>query len=52
VRIWDPSTSACLLTVPTHHAARAISQVGDFAAIGLYAGVLMIKPQLTWADPP
>jgi len=43
VRIWDPSTGACLLTVPTHHEALAVAWVAESLAIGLTAGILVIK---------
>ncbi len=44
VRIWDPATGACLLTVPTHHEALAVAWVAESLAIGLTAGILLIKP--------
>ena len=44
VRIWNPETEACLLTVPTHHAAFAVEWVGEALVIGLAAGILVIKP--------
>jgi hypothetical protein len=44
VRIWDPDTGACLLTVYTHHAAVAVAWIAESLAIGLDAGILMIKP--------
>ncbi len=46
VRIWDPHTAAPLLTVPTHYAALAVVQVGESLAIGLSAGILVIKPNV------
>ncbi len=42
VRLWDPATAACTLTIPTHHAATAITWVGGRLAIGLSAGILVI----------
>ena len=45
VRIWDPQTAACLLTVPTHCSADALAWVAESLAIGLGAGILMIKPR-------
>ena len=43
VRIWDPETEACLLTVPTHHPALAVSWVAESLAVGLTVGILVIK---------
>jgi hypothetical protein len=43
VRIWDPETRACLLTVPTHHTALAVEWTAEWLAIGLVAGILVIK---------
>ena len=43
VRIWDPETRACLLTVPTHHTALAVKWTAEWLAIGLVAGILVIK---------
>jgi WD40 repeat protein len=45
VRIWDPETGACLLTVPTHYPPQATAWVGGSLAIGLGAGILVIKPR-------
>jgi WD40 repeat protein/DNA-binding SARP family transcriptional activator len=45
VRIWDPATGACPLTVPTHYTAEAIAGVAGSLAIGLGAGILVIKPR-------
>ena len=44
VRIWDLETSTCLLTVPTHHTALAVLEIAGSLAVGLDAGILMIKP--------
>jgi hypothetical protein len=44
VRIWDPQTGTCALTLTTYHAALAVAWVADSLAIGLNAGILMIKP--------
>jgi len=44
VRIWDPETGASPLTVPTHYPAQAIAWVAGSLAIGLGAGILVIKP--------
>jgi WD40 repeat protein len=44
VRIWDPESGACPLTVPTHHPPQAIAWVAGSLAIGLGAGILVIKP--------
>jgi hypothetical protein len=46
VRIWDPHTGACLLTVPTHYAAHAVGWLTGSLAIGLAAGLLVIKPSI------
>jgi WD40 repeat protein len=43
VRIWDPQTEACLLTVPAYHTARAVAWVAESMAVGLDAGILVIK---------
>ena len=43
VRLWDPADATCVLTVPVHHAVRGMTQVADSLAIGLEAGVLVIK---------
>ena len=45
VRFWDPETGACPLTVPTHYPGEAISAVAGSLAIGLSAGILVIKPR-------
>jgi WD40 repeat protein len=45
VRIWDPGTGACLLTVPTHYPPQATAWVAGSLAIGLGAGILVIKPR-------
>jgi len=44
VRLWDPRSGACMATVPTHHAALGLAEVGDSLAIGLYRGILVIRP--------
>jgi WD40 repeat protein len=43
VRIWDPPTGTCLLTVPTYHAALAVAWVAESLAVGLDTGILVIK---------
>jgi WD40 repeat protein/DNA-binding SARP family transcriptional activator len=45
VRIWDPGTGACPLTVPTHYPPQATAWVAGSLAIGLGAGILVIKPR-------
>jgi serine/threonine-protein kinase RsbW len=45
VRIWDPQTGACLLTTPICYPGMAIAWVAESLAIGLGAGILMIKPR-------
>jgi WD40 repeat protein len=44
VRVWDPRTGTCRLTVPTHHRALAVAGVVGSLAIGLDEGILVIKP--------
>ena len=46
VRIWDPETGTCLLTVPTHYPAQATAWVAESLAIGLGAGILVIEPNV------
>lgn len=43
IRLWDPATGSLMLSVPAHHAASAITSVADSLAVGLEAGVLVIK---------
>jgi hypothetical protein len=43
VRVWDPRTGTCNLTVQTHHHALAVAGVADSFAIGLDEGILVIK---------
>lgn len=43
VRIWDPETGICLLTVPTHYQALSVSWQADELAIGLTAGILVVR---------
>ncbi|HXZ75349.1 MAG TPA: hypothetical protein VEH31_31390, partial [Streptosporangiaceae bacterium] len=45
VRIWDPQTGACPLIIPTFYPGEAITWVAQSLAIGLGAGILMIKPR-------
>jgi WD40 repeat protein len=45
VRIWDPETGASPLTVPTYYPGEAIAWVAGSLAIGLGAGILVIKPR-------
>ena len=35
VRIWDPATGTCLLTIPTHYPPQATAWVAGSLAIGL-----------------
>jgi hypothetical protein len=46
VRVRDPLTGACLLTVPTHNPPQAATWVAGSLAIGLGAGILVIKPNI------
>jgi len=48
VRLWDPRTGSCLLTMPTHHRIQDVAGVSGSLAITLDEGILMIKPD---ADP-
>ena len=43
VRVWDPRARRCLLAIPVHYPALAIAEVAGRLAIGLDAGVLVIK---------
>jgi WD40 repeat protein len=43
VRLWDPRTGACLLTVPTQYSAQGLASVAGSLAIGLDAGILVIR---------
>ncbi|HEY7362456.1 MAG TPA: hypothetical protein VH642_16690, partial [Streptosporangiaceae bacterium] len=45
VRMWDPETGACPLTVPTHYPPQATAWVAGSLAIGLGAGILVIRPR-------
>ena len=44
VRLWDPKTGACMLTVPTQYSALAVAWVAGPLAVGLDTGILVIKP--------
>jgi WD40 repeat protein len=43
LRLWDPVDGSCVLTVPVHHAVSAVTLVAGSLAVGLEAGVLVIK---------
>jgi WD40 repeat protein len=43
VRIWDPAARKCLLSVPTYHPALAVAWATESLAVGLDAGILVIK---------
>jgi WD40 repeat protein len=43
VRLWDPMTGTCKLTVPTHHQTLAVAGIAGSLAIGLDEGILVIK---------
>jgi WD40 repeat protein len=43
VRVWDPADGRCVVTVPVHHAVMAITSVADSLAVGLEAGLIVIK---------
>jgi WD40 repeat protein len=52
VQIWDPVTGACRLTVPTYHIALTVQEISGSLAIGLDAGILMIKLNPgAWMEP-
>jgi WD40 repeat protein len=46
VRVWDPRTGTCLATVPVYHPALAVAWGAGPLAIGLQAGILVIKLDL------
>lgn len=46
VRLWNTQTGTCTLTVPTHYPPRGAAWVTGSLAIGLDAGILVIKPDL------
>ena len=41
VRVWDPVTGACTLTIPVHHSALAVVWVRGRLAVGLSVGILV-----------
>ena len=43
VRLWDLADGSCTLTVPVHYAALAMTSAPNSLAVGLAAGVLVIK---------
>jgi WD40 repeat protein len=43
VRLSDPRTGRCVGVIPTHHTVHALAAVRDSLAIGLSAGILVIK---------
>ena len=43
VRLWDPADGSCVLTVPIHHEAVAVTSVAGSLAVALWAGVLVIR---------
>ena len=43
VRLWNPATCRCVLTVPVHHSPSAMEPMVNSLAIGLTAGVIVIK---------
>ncbi len=47
VRVWNPRTGACLLTVPTRYPPQAVTWVAESLAIGLGAGILVIRPDVS-----
>jgi WD40 repeat protein len=51
VRIWDPETGACLLAIPTHYSPLAATWVAESLAIGLGAGILVIKLNISGFAP-
>jgi WD40 repeat protein len=51
VRLWDPGTGTCTVTVPTHYRAWGAAWVAGSLAIGLDAGILVIKPNSAAYQP-
>ena len=47
VRVWDPRTGNCVATVPTRHGPQAVANIADSLAIGMDAGILVIRPGVT-----
>jgi WD40 repeat protein len=43
VRIWDPRTADCLITIPVHHEVNALTQVDAMLIVGTSAGLLAIE---------
>lgn len=43
VRVWDPETATCMLTVPVHHAALAVSWSADSLIVALTRGLLVLE---------
>ena len=43
VRLWDLVDGRCVVTVPVHLAVMTITSVADSLAVGLDAGLLVIK---------
>jgi WD40 repeat protein len=43
VRLWDPDTGRCLLTMPVYHPVLAITSVTESMTIGPSAGILVFK---------
>jgi len=42
-RVWDPDTEACLLVIPIHHPAFAVTWVAGALVAGLAVGVLAVE---------
>ncbi|MEU1407702.1 hypothetical protein ABZ471_36150 [Streptomyces sp. NPDC005728] len=43
VRIREPRTMSCLLTIPNYRAIRTASQVGGLLMLGMDAGVMSLR---------
>lgn len=43
VRIRDPRTMSCLLTIPNYRAIRTVAQVGGLLMLGMDAGVIGLR---------
>ena len=43
----DPRTGNCVATAPTRHMPQAVANIADSLAIGMDAGILMIRPAVT-----
>jgi len=51
VRIWDLPTGTCTMTIATRYPAEAVAWVAGSLAIGLGAGILVIRPSIPAGVP-